>query len=469
MGTTVTPSQIWPEIIHPYSPVLKPLSRPVSGPFDEPCACLFVNAEWRGYLIGALEVLAQRDAWNGTEEQIDTAIEGVEEIIACLIGGEMSCLSEMTDRLDALRVCCASQTQAAQIQNILYAEHIAERYDGNPWSVDEDVPHDNWTETTGDSADKIAEREVALCRAINRYIETINNQLRLNRMAATGLAEISAGIAAFINPILGIVIGAIEGALIGIPEAVWNDSAAIKKVACCMYTNLLAETSIDHAGFKTSAQDCSFSGLSNEELIRVAIDGFNQDEGNYLAFLDALGEETRLAAIYPGDTYDCACSYDWEQVLDLTVSDDFCSPKVNIYDGDPYLAEYIAGEGFGPQDMSSGGANYQRIMHIDINPLSSGVIERMEITYHCDPGTYDLGGESNSEQTFIFNGTTLQDSDVNPIQDGSNKTRVWTGSETFTEAQVYLRTSARVSTAEWTGDCRLVRVVLSGSGDNPFE
>lgn len=462
------PSVLWPDLIHPYAPILKPLPIPSAAPFDEPCECLFVNAEWRGYIVGVLEVLTEVDAWDGTEEQISATIDNVNEIIACLSGGEMSCIQEMTDRLDALAMCCLAASQSSAIENVLYQEHIAERYDGDPWSVDEDVPHDNWTETTGDSAEKIAQREAALCRAINRYLATIMHGLQLNRMIATGIAEISVAIASLANPILGIVVAGIEGILIGTAEAVWLDTDATKKCACCMYTNLTGEASIDFAGFQSSMQGCGFSPTSNEELQRLAFDGVNQQEGNYLAFLDCLGEETRLAAIYGGDTYDCDCASDWEIVYDFTSlqSDWEADPNGSPPPAD--MAVYTPSSGWTPANIHQGGT-WQRNVSANIKFETSGsTLEYYRAYFDYEGGTFESSGPENEAQHIrVVDGGSVEEDEYQAATDGTGLMLEWTGSQAFDELRVYFRTCYFNSGEAYDGDMRLYRIEIGGSGDPP--
>jgi len=67
-----------------FAPIVKPLPRPNAGVFDEPASCIRVNKEWLSYIRGALEVLDQPDAWDGTEAQIEYTRDQVKELINAL-------------------------------------------------------------------------------------------------------------------------------------------------------------------------------------------------------------------------------------------------------------------------------------------------------------------------------------------------------------------------------------------------
>lgn len=71
--------------ILPYDPRSEPLPIPAVGPFDTPLRYLTVNAEWASHLIGALARLEYSDAWSGTENEIDAALQNIGEIIAQLM------------------------------------------------------------------------------------------------------------------------------------------------------------------------------------------------------------------------------------------------------------------------------------------------------------------------------------------------------------------------------------------------
>lgn len=57
---------------------------PSVGIFDEPGITICLNSEWASFVDGALSALAGRAYWKGTDEEIDTAIDQVEQLLARL-------------------------------------------------------------------------------------------------------------------------------------------------------------------------------------------------------------------------------------------------------------------------------------------------------------------------------------------------------------------------------------------------
>jgi Collagen triple helix repeat (20 copies) len=75
-----------------YDPRERPLRPPTSGIFDGPTICIRINTQWAGHLDGVWERLLWRDAWMGSEAEIDTAIEQAQAFSAALqIIGDCEC------------------------------------------------------------------------------------------------------------------------------------------------------------------------------------------------------------------------------------------------------------------------------------------------------------------------------------------------------------------------------------------
>lgn len=70
--------------VKPYDVRLTPAPVPSAGVFDSPRVQLCINSEWAGHIDGLLERLLWRDAWRGTEAEIDNAIAQVEQLFQVL-------------------------------------------------------------------------------------------------------------------------------------------------------------------------------------------------------------------------------------------------------------------------------------------------------------------------------------------------------------------------------------------------
>lgn len=73
-----------------------PIPAPEAGIFDAPNVVICLNVHWVGHLDGVLERLLYPDAWQGTDEQKQAAIQEVGKLVAklgeirdCLVSGEI--------------------------------------------------------------------------------------------------------------------------------------------------------------------------------------------------------------------------------------------------------------------------------------------------------------------------------------------------------------------------------------------
>lgn len=71
----------------PFDTRYYPAPTPNVGVFESPTVNLAINARWVSHLDGLLERLLYRDAWSGTESEIDTAIQDVQKLLAVLGSG----------------------------------------------------------------------------------------------------------------------------------------------------------------------------------------------------------------------------------------------------------------------------------------------------------------------------------------------------------------------------------------------
>lgn len=71
-----------PELNRPFDPRHVPVRIPTSGIDDAPFFCLKINQQWFGHISGILDRLAYRDAWRGTDAEIQAAIDKINAIIA---------------------------------------------------------------------------------------------------------------------------------------------------------------------------------------------------------------------------------------------------------------------------------------------------------------------------------------------------------------------------------------------------
>jgi microcystin-dependent protein len=58
-----------------------PLPIPASGVFDSPTVNVCINSGWATFVDGALQPLLDPHMWNGTESEVDAAIQSVQELL----------------------------------------------------------------------------------------------------------------------------------------------------------------------------------------------------------------------------------------------------------------------------------------------------------------------------------------------------------------------------------------------------
>jgi hypothetical protein len=80
-----------PLLIYPYDVRRHPKRVPTPDILDCPQVQICINAEWASHVDGVLERLLFTDAWEGTEEEVDRAINQVEKLLAQLKVNNMSC------------------------------------------------------------------------------------------------------------------------------------------------------------------------------------------------------------------------------------------------------------------------------------------------------------------------------------------------------------------------------------------
>lgn len=69
----------------PIDPRYSPVPIPTAGVFDSPTVVLCINAEWASHLDGLLGRLLHPNAWIGTEEEKEAAIQEVGKLLIALL------------------------------------------------------------------------------------------------------------------------------------------------------------------------------------------------------------------------------------------------------------------------------------------------------------------------------------------------------------------------------------------------
>lgn len=86
--------QINPEQVRPYDTRLIPAPVPDTDLCDCPHVVLCLNSEWASHLDGLLERLLYRDAWAGTDEDKDRAVQTIERLLSMFKVNDMCCCGD---------------------------------------------------------------------------------------------------------------------------------------------------------------------------------------------------------------------------------------------------------------------------------------------------------------------------------------------------------------------------------------
>lgn len=325
--------QALPRII----PRTKPTPIPAPSIFDEPTYCFKINKDWAGHFLGAILIsLNQPDTWKADEtHDVEWARLQVIEWVAKLLTEDqcMPCCDDLVEQITELvsinntmltnivtivtNLTTVINNQTTQIDN---SETIIEQnlqqtynqlvtnynqqlninqeyttlnqmlYDGTPESIAPNIGT-NWNDS-GDGA---------LCAAVKRYVEKAiydrTNEINIDYAAESAVINAivvamaaAAGLTVGASAAIGAVIAGANLAA-GLALSAWNasvnDPNARLKVICCMYDHL-KDQPVTPETFKASVNDCSFDVGTNESNIAALIDGANQIDDNYLAFLRAM-------------------------------------------------------------------------------------------------------------------------------------------------------------------------------------
>lgn len=205
-----------------------------------------------------------------------------------------------------------------QLLNQVIQQQLLNLYDGTPSSVNPNAPDDFFASVDPD-------RQTALCLAAQAWVGSLVQNYLVRAGIALGLSGLIVGLLGIFGP-LGIVAGIVLGGALGYIslqgfEAA-QDESAINDVVCCMIDNLDG-LAISHANFQTALDGCGFDVGSNSDLLKTIVAAELGSEGNYVAFINALGQSYSMAQA--GVVCEVSClvcdtvDYDWYTDNTLTL------------------------------------------------------------------------------------------------------------------------------------------------------
>lgn len=219
---------------------------------------------------------------------------------------------------DCTMPCCPEtnalllQLQTLTNQNLAYQLELADN--GTPQSFAPNAPN-QWDAGTAQNTAGQLRGFNALCNAIKAYIAWALWQ------QALGIAAGASVLGAIADHFLGHPDRVIPALPFSIPEVVQtitvelldgivNDAEAIDRVACCM-KKAFRGNEVNFDTFKVSAQSCGFSFPNNDAQLAGIVNGFNQNEANYRAFVRMLVDQRAQASDTENQCGCCDDSWNW--------------------------------------------------------------------------------------------------------------------------------------------------------------
>jgi len=164
------------------------------------------------------------------------------------------------------------------------------------------------TPTDKYNGDDSTERNAALCAACKAYVTKIAQDFHTRAGIALGLSSVLVGGGAMFG-IIGIPAIVVGVVLIDASEQEYDASGsqlAINNVICCMVDGLTGQD-LTRDNFQGSLTGCGFDVDSPSDLLRSLVEQSFLDFGNWIAFIDGLGNAFDLTA---GGLEDCPCGCD---------------------------------------------------------------------------------------------------------------------------------------------------------------
>lgn len=239
-------SDLRPEILRPFDPRHVPLPVPSADVCDAPQVSICVNTHWWSHLDGMISRLLYRDAWEGTDDEIQRGIDGIQEILAVGRVGSMGC-------------CCGNNGALTRWNE---DGELEISYDGGEtWQpYPQGDPRQNVTTLPPIPGEDGAEKK---CEAANSgvvYFQQIQHDQSVKRAVGANIAELAAALIGFLVAI-GIIatggalavflaaVGAVAANLsaedfdAAFTETVWD------KLLCALYCTMSPDGSFTDAQF----------------------------------------------------------------------------------------------------------------------------------------------------------------------------------------------------------------------------
>jgi len=336
-------------------------------------------------------------------------------------------------------------------------------YDGvNPDSINPEAPNDDY------DGDGSAERLNALCTTCKIYCYSYAENWLKVATAFTGIAQVVT-LATKIIPVGGIIAGIVLKGLTYMLEVAVNamqDEVALDNVVCCMNSNLTGQA-LTSANFETALDGCSFGVGSNEAIIRDIIASDLDQFGNWMSFVNQLGNSYVLAE---NGVYDCPCESTWEHTFDFLVGDGgftVWSPPANAN----VFGQWVFGQGWITTDSlwsNTPVTQYRRAVAIERDFAPNTKITELTFVYDMVKGSFSSSVTALVEAVQLSGSTLAVVTETSgAIVSGADKSKTLVLSAIANNLKFFVSSSSQ-STAVYSGSVAIKSCTVKGTGFNPF-
>lgn len=369
-----------------------PLDAPQTSITEEPTTCTKINLLWLPHILGALEVLTQRDIWTGDnteylriKQEIETLFNTLSNGLLCGEGDTVKLRQNSTNKflLEISYDGGLTWATAFDYSKVYKANSYTTIYENNSYiSTTQNTYNTNNTTYNNNTVNiapnmiyggglSSANQDKVMCFALDTLLEAIcasmaqlkidevNDQKSLasivgsvmNGLSATGGTALGLGITSIggitLSPwlIIGLALGgigaSIGGAIMTPDVSLYTNETIRDEIKCVAYNYLKGQTPTQ-ARFKVCLDTATFSGDSL--VLKNLIRNYFQSTDIYVQFMKLCNELYNVASSLPA----CPCAstgQTWSHLLDFTQGANGFVP-MKLLNDPPTRAEYVAGFGF---------------------------------------------------------------------------------------------------------------------------
>lgn len=452
-------TDVRPEILRPFDPRHVPLPAPTPDICDAPTVTICVNAEWWSHLDGMISRLLYRDAWQGSNDEIDRAIESIQEILAVGKANPMGC------------GCGCEQIEV--LHRVTEDGDLEVSYDGGvTWVPDPNDPRVTGTRLPNTIPGTGDDRK---CNASTNCLENFKDQ-QAGFSNNLEQGQNILGLALQLASIVAALLFAPEAAPILIPLLITLATALVdilKTDYDAQFTNAVWDQLLCDI-FCTIGDDGQFT-QTQYNLLMTAIDA--DFTGNVaLTFtgilrgwgLVGLNNACIAGAAATADCESCDCEDVWCYLFDFATAGTEDWEAIALGAGE--FGQYVSGQYWDTTDAVDTIANPdqgERMAFIK-RLFSARTITRVKVIYDYVKGVTD-SATAPAIQIFLKDNSVWSRT-FGEAADGNDQVAEWTGATAgIDEIRFHIRSSRDTTIPyAYSGTAHVKSILVEGMGSNPF-